>query len=80
MESVKNKKLENDEVSNQVAPCYTNSGPGGIRQISIFLERIQYPPEEIPAKAEEIWREWLRTGHWWIPTFGEFIEFLEGDL
>ncbi len=44
------------------------------------MEKIRYPPEEIPTKAEEIWREWLRTGHWWIPTFREFIEFLEGDL
>ena len=31
MESVKYEKSESREVANQVASCYTNSGPGGIR-------------------------------------------------
>lgn len=80
MESVKNKKIKNVEVANQGAPCYKSSGPGGIQQISSFLERIRYPPEKIPVKAEEIWSEWLRTGHWWPPTEAEILAFLEGEL
>ena len=80
MEAVKNEKIENGEVANPVGPCPKTSGPGGIQQISDFLERIRYPPQEIPEKAEEIWREWLRTGHWWTPSFSEFIKFLEGEI
>ncbi len=80
MESVKYEKSESREVANQVASCYTSSGPGGIRQISNFLEKIRYPPEKIPEKAEEIWKDWLKTGHWWTPSEQEILAFLEGEL
>ncbi|EDY36110.1 hypothetical protein ABOONEI_2097 [Aciduliprofundum boonei T469] len=44
------------------------------------MEKIWYPPEKIPEKAEEIWREWLRTGHWWTPSEQEILAFLEGEI
>ena len=61
-------------------PITVKSGPGGFWQISDFLERIQYPAEKIPEKAEEIWGEWLRTGHWWTPSEQEILAFLEGEI
>lgn len=80
MEVVENGKIKNGGVANQEAPRYKTSGPGGIRQISSYLEMIRFPPEKIPEKASEIWEEWLKTGHAWVPTFSQFMRFLEGEL
>jgi len=71
--------LRRSKCSNPDGPRTEKSGPGGFQKISDFLEKIRYPPERIPEKAEEIWREWLGTGHWWEPSEREIL-WSTGDL
>ena len=80
MEVVENEKSGIEEERIQTNPDTKVAGQEGIGVIESFLERIQYPAEKIPEKAEEIWREWLRTGYWWTPSEQEILAFLEGEI
>ncbi len=67
MEAVKNRKLENGEVANQVAPCYRTNGPGGIRTPD---HGIKSPALYLPKLLAHKWR--IFTPHINLFTFKAF--------